>query len=109
MKSYCQYYILICLNLINKLFKIFIFRHEIKTSDKVSEDNNQLKLKYTNIKELNDKLQGDIQNHKSVERKNDHLLSEARKQIYDLQEKIKQYDKQKVVIKISKQKLLLRM
>lgn len=68
--------------------------HEKQKSDGLREEINQLKLNGQNIKEQKEKLQNDLLTQRNVERKLDHLLTEARKQITELQDKFNFADKQ---------------
>lgn len=50
----------------------------------------------TSTNEQRDKLQSELHAIKNHERKSEQLLSEHRKQLIDMQDKLKQSDKQKV-------------
>ncbi|XP_073819075.1 spindle assembly abnormal protein 6 homolog isoform X2 [Musca autumnalis] len=66
-----------------------------KRTDMLNDDLNEMRAKYTNIKELNEKLQQETSSLKNSERKHEMHLQDYKKEINDLKESLKKYEKSK--------------
>lgn len=73
----------------------FFFRQEQKRNETLNEELAASKARISNLKEQNEKLHTEISSVKNLERKNEMHLQDARKEIIDLKEKLKKFDKNK--------------
>lgn len=81
------------------IFKIIVYKlessQESKKLDAVREEMRQTIANTKSLRDENEKLRKETTAHKSQERKNEHLLSELRKQLANQQEQLLLHDKEK--------------
>lgn len=79
----------------NILLICFSSSHEMKRNETLNEELAASKARISNLKEQNEKLHLEISALKNLERKQDMHLQDSRKEMTELKEKLKKYDKNK--------------
>lgn len=77
-------------------FYFLFFRQETKKFESIREKLNKSKLCNEDLKDEVSNLRAELTSYENRDKKQDHIFKEHKKQIYDLNEKIKSFDKQKV-------------